>query len=149
MDIQTERMITQEQIIASYNQTNNYGNFLGMSFNIIQPGEVEVSMSIGEKHMATAKTAHGGAVAGLMDAALGVAGLSLASCDGKIVSTVEFKISYMRPALFGDSLKAIGKIVHAGKRIYHIEATIWNQYEELVATGNGTFNAYPVEKALD
>lgn len=135
-------------ILARYNQVNAFGKLLGMELNIIVPGEVEYAMAITEKHLSNPAAAHGGALAALMDAILGVSALSLAAEDGKLVSTVEFKINYFAPIRLGDKLLGHGKVVFKGNRLLSSEGTIYNLTNErkVVCKGLGTFNTYPVEK---
>lgn len=133
-------------IIQLYEQANNFGDMLGMELTLHKPGKISYKMEVTKKHLATPIAAHGGALASLVDGTLGVAGLSLVSEEGKVVSTIEFKINYLKPALEGDVLVATGEVQQAGKRILFINCEVNNQKGELVATGNGTFNAYPADK---
>jgi len=141
-------MISQKQIIESYNKTNHFGREMGMTFEIIEPGKVIIKMPIKPLHLATLKVAHGGVIAGMMDAALGVAALSLSSTKGKIVSTVDLHMNFLVPVKLDDILTANGEVIKAGNRIFFAEAIIENQDGEIVSKGSGTFNAYPVEKIM-
>ena len=51
------------------------------------------TFTIQEKHLATPVAAHGGALAALADALIGVAALSAVAEELKLVSTIEFKIN--------------------------------------------------------
>ena len=136
-------------IIEQYIAHNNFGKILGMDFKIIEPGLVHYFMTIKEEHLSTPKVAHGGVIATLMDGVLGVAALSNVVAQNKVVSTVEFKINYLSPALLGDQLFGIGKIDHMGNRIIITSGDIicTNRNNILIAKAMGTFNAYPFEKA--
>lgn len=135
-----------ERIIEAYKKSNRFGNDLGMQLSIQTPGEITYTLAITEKHLATPKAVHGGVIAALMDGTLGVAGLSLVVDKGNVVSTIELKLNFLRPAFLGDILTATGKVIQAGSRILYIEGQITNQKQEIIAKGSGTFNAYPVEK---
>ena len=137
-------------IIEQYIAHNNFGKILGMDFKIIEPGTVHYFMTIKEEHLATPKAAHGGVIAALMDGVLGVAALSNVVEQKKVVSTVEFKINYLSPALLGDQLFGIGKVEQLGNRIIITSGDIicTNRNNITVAKGMGTFNAYPFEKAV-
>jgi len=111
-------------IIKKYIEFNNFGRDLGLHFDIIEPGLVKHTMTVTERHLATPFTAHGGATAAMMDAVLGVAALSLSCLDFKIVSTVEFKINYLNPALLGDELSGESIIEQKGNRIIIVSGTI-------------------------
>ena len=134
-------------IIQKYIEFNNFGKELGLHFEIIEPGLVKHTLKVTEKHLATPHTAHGGVTAAMMDAVLGVAALSLTCEEFKIVSTVEFKINYLNPALVGDELSGESIIEQKGNRIVIVSGTIKaiNRYK-VIAKAIGTFNAYPASK---
>ena len=119
-----------EQLIEIYNQVNNFGRENNMILTVIKPGEIIYEMEILEKHLATLTTSHGGMIAAMMDGVIGVAALSLVAPDKKLVSTVEYKLNYFKPAYL---------IATSGE--------IYNQKGEMIAKAMGTFNAYPFEKS--
>ncbi|MFD2787025.1 PaaI family thioesterase [Hymenobacter rubripertinctus] len=135
-------------LIAIYNQINAYGRANGMELLVTAPGDVRYTMSIREEHLSSPGTCHGGVVAGLMDAALGAAALSLAFTAGELVSTVEFKINYLHPVRLHDHLVAHGTVEHSGKTLVVSSALITCPTRDnlVVARGLGTFNRYPATK---
>jgi uncharacterized protein (TIGR00369 family) len=133
-------------LIERYIQSNKFGELLGMDFEITVPGSISYAMRIEEKHLATPIAAHGGVVASLIDAALGVACLSAVFSEGKVVSTLELSIKYLKPALLGAKIVAKSEVVSRGNRILVSEVKVYDG-ETLIAMGAGTFNAYPKEKA--
>ncbi len=134
-------------IVQGYINANNFGVLLNMNFELIEPGVIKYTMPIEENHLATPIAAHGGSICALMDATMGVCALSKVIAEYKVVSTLEMKISFIAPALLGDTLSAEANVVKAGKRIIFSEGKIVNQNGKLIATATGTFNAYPAEKA--
>jgi uncharacterized protein (TIGR00369 family) len=136
-------------IIEQYIQTNNFGKNLGMEFKIVEPGLVHYLLTIQNEHLATPISAHGGVISALMDGLLGVTALSVTESENKVVSTVEFKINFLAPALLGDQLLGIGKIEHKGNRLIITSGEICcvNKNNILIAKALGTFNSYPAEKA--
>jgi uncharacterized protein (TIGR00369 family) len=139
--------LNQHHLIQTYIQNNRFGILLGMQFSILAPGIVEYRLEIGNEHLATPFAAHGGVISSLLDATLGVGALSAVCEDEQVVSTVEMKVSFFRPAIEGDSLIAHSNILQKGKRILFMEAIIHNQNKEFVAKATGTLNCYPKEKA--
>jgi uncharacterized protein (TIGR00369 family) len=133
-------------IIAQYIIWNRFGDLLGMDFEVVKKGHVVYQMTVKDHHLATPFAAHGGSVAALIDAALGVACLTEVCEDLKVVSTVNLTISYLIPALKDDVLSADAKVTKSGKRILFVEGKVMNQKGELVATASATMNAYPVSK---
>ncbi len=136
-------------IIEQYRIWNKFGEKIGMDFEIPAPGEIIYKVTINENHLATPVTAHGGVIAALLDATLGVAGLSLVCEELKLVSTVSMTINFMKPLRLNDEIKAEGKVVRSGKKILFTEAKVFNQNDELVGTGTAILNAYPVEKIME
>lgn len=134
------------KIIEAYNETNEFGRLFNMTYEIVKPGEIVYKLKVTKELLATSKAMHGGALAGMMDAVVGVAALSAVSLKEKVVSTVEFKINYLKPALEGDFLKGFGKVVSEGNRIIVCKGEILNQNNEMVAIATATLNAYPASK---
>jgi uncharacterized protein (TIGR00369 family) len=118
-----------------------------MNFTILEPGIVEYNLPIEEKHLATPKTVHGGVLTALLDATVGVGALSVVCEDGKVVSTVEMKVTFFSSAFLNDQLIAKSTVLKKGNRIIFTEATILNQQGTLIAKASATLNAYPKEKA--
>jgi uncharacterized protein (TIGR00369 family) len=136
-------------LLEKYIEHNHFGKLIGMDFTIVQDGCVDYKLVLEEKHLATPHAAHGGAIAALVDAALGVAGLSAVHKKNKVVSTVEYKMSFISPALKGDHLIAKAKVESKGKRLMVISCDVIcvNRQNKLIAKALGTFNAYSAEKA--
>lgn len=131
--------------LKNFKELNTYGNVNGHEYEVIEPGNVITRMVILPEHLNSPGVAHGGAVAGFMDAVLGVPALTAAVVDGNLVSTVEFKINYFKPIMLGDKLEGRGNVIRKGKSLI---VTIGGIYRgaELVAHGQGTFNVYPLQK---
>lgn len=140
--------INHHPVIKFYNQHNIFGRTIGMSFELQEPGKVIYKMKVEQEILAQPIAAHGGAIAALMDATLGVAALSAVCEDNMIVSTVELSTNFLKPALIGDELTGEAEMINRGKRLLYFEGKIRNQKGEIIAAGKGTFNAYPVEKAI-
>lgn len=136
-------------IIEQYIINNHFGKTLGMNFKIVEPGLVHYFIKIDKEHLATPLAAHGGVISALMDGLLGVAALSVSAQENKVVSTVEFKINFLAPALLDDELIGIGKVEQQGKRLIISSGDIICPKRDnvLIAKAIGTFNAYPAEKA--
>jgi acyl-CoA thioesterase len=136
-------------LIEKYIENNHFGKLLGMDFKIVAEGEVEYSLTVTHEHLATPHAAHGGMVAALVDAALGVAGLSAVHKENKVVSTVEYKLNFLSPAFPGDQLLAKAKVEQQGKRLLIISGDVScnNRENKMIAKALGTFNAYDAAKA--
>ncbi|SFQ39020.1 PaaI family thioesterase [Hymenobacter arizonensis] len=137
-------------MVAAYNAMNRYGQANGMDLRVPAPGQAEYRMTVREEHLSSPNTCHGGVLAGLMDAALGAAALSLAFTSLEFVSTVEFKMNYLHAVHLHDVLVAKGLVDHTGKKLVVSSCVIYRVAEGkedvAVARGLGTFNRYPADK---
>jgi len=140
-------------LVARYNEINHYGRVNGLVLSVAEPGRAEYRMVIRDEHLSSPGVAHGGVLAGLMDAVLGAAALTLAFTAGELVSTVEFKMNYLRAVRLGDELRAEARVEHGGSPLGVDSGTIFRQATlgseaaaEAVALGVGTFNRYPASK---
>ena len=136
-------------LIEKYIESNAFGRLIGMDWKIIEPGQIEYRLTVGPQHLATPHAAHGGLIGALVDGALGTAGLSLVHNEYKAVSTIEYKLNFISPALLHDELIAYGKVISQGKRILVIACDVFarNRENKLIAKAMGTFNAYDARKA--
>lgn len=88
---------------------------LGAQLLRVEPGLCEVSLLHSERVTQQQGGFHGGAMGALADIAGGYAALTAVPPDTE-VTTVEYKINFL--ASFGSGeLRAIGRVVKAGKRI--------------------------------
>ncbi len=126
-------------IIQAYIDKNRFGEWLGMSFEVLEPGIVAYRLDIQEKHLATPMHAHGGCIASLLDATLGVGALSLVADEQKVVSTVDLSIQFLSGVKCTDQLISYSKCLKKGKKLIFMQADVLNQNKELVAHANGTF----------
>lgn len=137
-------------MVAAYNHINHYGRANGMVLTVPIAGQAEYRMTICDEHLSSPNTCHGGVLAGLMDAALGAAALTLAFTTMEFVSTVEFKMNYLHAVHLHDELVAKGTVDHAGNTLVVSSCVIYRvkegQPDVAVARGLGTFNRYPANK---
>lgn len=130
-----------EDLLSCYRQWNHYGSLLEMDFEILN-GKVIYTMEIKEKHLATERYAHGGAIASMMDAVLGVSALYEVHRENKLVATVEMKLNFIAPAALGDVLTGTATMLSKGNKILVFQGEIRNQREALIAHGTATFVTY-------
>jgi uncharacterized protein (TIGR00369 family) len=105
----------------------------------VQPGEAgeaTVLIEACSRHHNPMGRVHGGLLAALADAAMGIAfGRTL--LDSEDFSTIEMKINFIRPIREG-MLTANAKIVQRGLRVGFVECEIVNTAGKLVATATCT-----------
>ena len=86
------------------------------------PGLCEVALPYSDRVTQQQGGFHGGAIGALADIAGGYAALTVVP-DGMEVSTVEYKINFLA-AFDGGELRAIGRVVRAGRRIIVTSAEV-------------------------
>jgi len=81
---------------------------------------------------------HGGMISALADSAMGRA---LRTIKPGVVRSMSFdlKLSFISAAKVGETLRATGRVVHAGRRTAVTECRVEGQNGRLVATASGTF----------
>lgn len=90
-------------------------------------------------------TLHGGVTASLVDAAVGIAAIALSG--GRRLSTVDLKVTYLRPASQG-KLHCRAHLIKTGRTLVFGEAKVRDESGRLVASGQATY-IYLEESAED
>lgn len=126
-----------------------YDEHLGLELTVEGPGRAWYHLTVAEHHASSGGVCHGGVLAGMMDAALGLNALSWAVTQGRLCATVEFKINYIQPARVGDRLIATAEIDFTGAKLVVVHGRIEHVANgRLLATGMGTFNLYAASKQV-
>lgn len=107
-------------------------------------GEAEVSFDVGPEHHHAADAVHGHVLFKALDDAAFFAANSVV--EDVFVLTVGFDLRFLRP-FPGGRLRAVGELVHAGRRLLVADATARGPDDAVMARGTGTF--MPSEVELD
>lgn len=129
-------------LIETWNACGYY-RLVGMRVVRADAESSDLRLEVGPDHMQAYGTGHGGIIAGLLDAAMGLAVLARLPAD-RGCATVQMGLNFTAPALEGE-LAGIGRVLHAGRRILVASAEVRNAAGGLVACGQGTFQAFPLE----
>ena len=90
-------------------------------------------------HMANhAGFVHGGMISALADSAMGRSLRTLAPGVARAMS-FDLKLSFIAAARVGETLRATGRVIHAGRRTMVAECRVQGPGGRLVATASGTF----------
>lgn len=97
-----------------------------------------LALDLADHHLNLQGLAHGGVIATLADAAMG---LSLRSAlePGRRHVSVEIGVHYLRPVMRG-GVRAIGKAVRIGREIAYAEADVLDANDRLLARADGTYS---------
>ena len=117
--------------------TSGFQKLVGTTVTQAEDGRAVVTLDAGEDHANRHGTVHGGALATLVDSAMGAAVFS--QFDGEQAPvTIEMKVTYLEPAPIG-RLTATAQVRRAGKRITIVETEVAGENGDMVAHGIGTF----------
>jgi uncharacterized protein (TIGR00369 family) len=97
-----------------------------------------VDMTPTEDMANSAGFVHGGMISALADSAMG---RSLRTITPGVVRSMSFdlKLSFISAAKVGETLRATGRVVHAGRRTAVTECRVEGPGKKLVATASATF----------
>lgn len=109
---------------------------LGMNLVSVGDGKAVFKMKVGSRFHNPMGILHGGIMADLADASMGVALASLLG-DDESFTTLELKINFIRP-VYEDELTAEGSVVHKGRTIAMTEAVLKNREGKEVARASAT-----------
>jgi len=115
-------------------EKQNFMHHIEFNVQKIEAGYTEGIMKLSPIHFQQDGFAHGGLVATIADIVAGFAAYTLVGVDQHVV-TGEIKISYFAKG-DGDTLKAKGRVIKAGKRLNFCEAEVYSikaEKETLIA----------------
>lgn len=113
-----------KEVVNQHLEGQYFMKLIGFNLDIIEPGRVEGSLVLEQKHHQQRGFAHGGLIATLADITAGFAASTLVP-EGHNVVTGELKISYLNPGI-GQELKAKGWVLKQGRKINFCEAEVWS-----------------------
>ena len=95
---------------------------VGVRLLSVTQGQVELALTYSDKLTQQQGGFHGGAIGALADIAGGYAALTVAP-EGMEVVTIEYKINFLN-SLQGGEIRAIGKVIKAGRRVIVTSAEV-------------------------
>jgi uncharacterized protein (TIGR00369 family) len=114
----------------------NLGELLGISVDRSSKDSAIVTVMADERHLNPGGTVHGGAIATLVDVAMGAAVFAGGDEDERPV-TIEIKLNYLEGAVEG-LLRATATVRRRGSRFTVLEAEV-TQHDEVIAFATGSF----------
>ena len=118
---------------------------LGIEPVSAQPGKVVFAMTPGEHLYNPLGVVHGGAIASLLDTALGCAVLSILE-KGRAYTTVELHVNFVAPVKIATGrVVCDAEILHAGGRVATAEAKVRDAHGRLHAHGSTTCFLFPTK----
>ena len=133
-----EELARYEAIMRQRLNESPFYQLLGMEILELRSGYSRFRLNVTRHLQNVSGIVHGGAIASIADASMGVALATLLDPLVQRPITVEMKINYMAPSRDGE-LIAEGRVVQKGSTLTVTGAEVRNGNGELVAVAMGTF----------
>lgn len=135
------RKITKAVLIATRKRVkkSRLSALLGFHVESLGPGRAVLSMQVKALHKQIHDVVHGGVLAALADTAAAIAAYTVVE-RGTEIATVELKINYLS-AVPGGKIKAVGKVLRAGRNFVVTECEVLDAKGRLAAKALMTFGA--------
>jgi uncharacterized protein (TIGR00369 family) len=124
--------------LAALVEGSPFYRWSGMRVVAAEPGAVSVALDLGEQHANLQGFAHGGILATIADAAMGLSVRSALE-PGRRHVTIELGMHYLRAVRTG-TVTAVGRAVRVGREVAYAEATITDERGTDLARASGTYS---------
>ena len=125
-----------EQVMRGERPGPPVAALIGFTLASIEPGCAVVELEAMERHANPMGTLHGGILADIADAAMGMAYASGLE-DGETFTTLELKINFMKPVWTG-KLRAEGRLLSGGRSVGLVACDVRDANDRLVAHATST-----------
>lgn len=132
--------VSRRRAAGSPDPVEGFGAAVGLEERDAGDGRAEVSLRAGARHLNPGGVVHGGAIATLVDVAMGRAVASLIADDERPV-TIEMKVNFLEPGRPG-LLVATAEVRRRGRLFTVVQAgVVQAEDDETVAEAIGTFTS--------
>jgi len=122
--------------------TSPFHTWAGIRLTSLGDGTAECTMEVQPHHLNPSEIAHGGAIASVADAAIGIA-VRTRLRPGFTHVTAQLDVHYLGMVRAGGRLIGRGRSLHLGQRMGYGEADLVDDDEQLVARASATFVVLP------
>lgn len=106
------------------------GNWLHFTLEKIEKGTATISLEVKEEMTNPYGNIHGGMMALVMDEVIGWGVLSLDTDN--YYTSLNLNVDFLYAIKKGDRLRAVSRVVRAGKKIIHVECHVYDMQETLL-----------------
>lgn len=118
---------------------SGYQQFMGYRIVNWREGLAVAELTVGPQHLNSSGVLHGGVLMSLVDTACGYAGCFSAEPGGRRRAfTLSLTTSFTAPVT-GGIVKAVGRVRFGGSRTFFCDAEVFDENDNVVAIGQGTF----------
>ncbi len=115
--------------------------WLGLELAGFERGAATVVMPTREEMGNHAGVVHGGFISLLADSAMGRS-VATAYPEGERHYSFDLKLNFVSPGRIGESLRAVAKVLHSGRRTGVAECRVEGEDGRLIATATASFIVY-------
>lgn len=142
--------VSDADLLARFQRSTNRpkgSELLGFSIVSVNQAErtVEATFEARDEFTNPMRQIQGGFLCAMLDEVMSVAGV-VASGMTHVMPTLEMKTSFLRPALPGQKLRCVGRVVKWGKSIAFTEGEVYDSDGRLLAKATGTAMPTPYAK---
>ncbi|HYO92589.1 MAG TPA: PaaI family thioesterase, partial [Pyrinomonadaceae bacterium] len=123
-----------QKLAAGELPQSGMGRLMGFRLAEVSEGYAVVTVVPEERHYNGIGIAHGGLAATLLDSATGCA-INTMMPAGRIFTTLEMKINYVRPIRGGGTVRCEARVIHVGSRTAYAEGHVLDEQGKLYAHG--------------
>ncbi|MGC8480029.1 MAG: PaaI family thioesterase [Acidimicrobiales bacterium] len=119
---------------------------LGLTNLSKEPGKTSWSMFADERFTNPAGTIQGGFLAALIDSAMGASAVTYVQGRKVYAANSDLSVRFLRPARMGTQLTCVAEVVAGGRSVLHLEATVSDSQDRVIARGSSTYHLIPREE---
>jgi uncharacterized protein (TIGR00369 family) len=125
-----------EQLLSGELPPPPVATLIGFDLAAVEPGRAVIELEATQRHANPMGTVHGGILADIADAAMGMAYASQLE-EGETFTTLELKINFMKPVWTG-KLRAEGRLLSGGRTVGLVACDVRDANDRLVAHATST-----------
>jgi acyl-coenzyme A thioesterase 13 len=107
------------------------GNWMGFTLEQIEKGKAVISLDVKKEMTNPYGNIHGGMMSLVIDEAIGWAVVSLDTDN--YYTSLNLNVDFLYAIKQGERLKAVSEVIRAGKKIIHVECSVYDMQERLLA----------------
>ncbi|WP_314387640.1 PaaI family thioesterase [Pseudomonas brenneri] len=119
---------------------SGFAAYLGLDLVEYGQAQTVIALQVNPEHLNQAGNLHGGVIAAMADAALGMCGTWNIDPDlWRLSLTLSLNINYMAPAPAGSRVRVIARVRGGGPKIYMAACDVLDAEDSLLASAEGVF----------
>lgn len=106
------------------------GNWMEFTLDSIERGSATISLAVKKEMTNPYGNIHGGMMSLVMDEVIGWAVVSLDTNNN--YTSLNLNVDFLYAIKEGERLKAVSKVIREGKKIIHVECSVYNMQDQLL-----------------